>query len=508
MLNISRTKRISILRTSLSNVRNRAWFQSPWLRVGFGTVGAFQITVGIIADGSLMYLGGQILLLFSVFVSLSLLSDRPLINPIQAVVVLFYWWFGMGPGVMSCYYLLIGASEEASLTQTLGQESLWIVAVGLPLYAIAAKRTLQYLAGKKIYARFIMPEEFLFRPATLLVYWLIGLLAELTIIGLGALGIHGISTINYLGGVRTDIWWIGLISAVGDVSIFATVGIMFALALPGRLTPWWIKVIGIIIILETLTGAVTSGWKSALVILFFYIICARISVTQRLPWRLGLAVLLSYLFIIEPFVSFARNQAQIAGAESAADRKEIFRKSIAEGALFSQRDWREIQISSLFRGIYPLAGELVRSNSFFSGYWHGESIKTGLQVLVPRALMPNKPDSDVGNFFARTVGSDVGITSSGDYFNSIAISLPFEVVGNYGWLGGILSFPIIGLLWALLCGYLLSVPRISNHPFTPYMIFVAVTMELPIGSFLVSLRNLVVPLFVMSIVWVAFKKKL
>jgi len=508
MLNSSKNRDSSLLRSTWDSARNETWFRSIWFRAGFGTIGALQIGIALITDAPIKYLVGQIILLLSVYISFYLLSDRLLVNPIQTVIALFYWWFGLGPGITSAYYLLIGAREKASLTQELGQDSLWIVSVGLPLYAIVAKKTLQYLGMKRIYARFLMPKEFLFQPTTLLVYWLIGLLAKLMVMGLSSVGLRGISIINFLGGMRTDIWWIGVINAIGDVSIFATVGIMFSLANPGHLSPWWIKGIGLIIIVQTLAGALASGWKSAFVIVFFYIICARISVTQRLPWGLGLAVLLGYLFIVEPFVSYARNQAQISGVEATVDRQDVFRQAIAEGALFGQRNWRDMQIDSLFRGIYPLAGELVRKSSFLGGYWNGESIKRGLQILVPRALMPNKPDSDIGNFFARTVGVDTGIASSGDYYFNIAVSIPFEFVGNYGLLSGILSFPIIGFLWALICGYLLSVPRISSHPLTPYMIYVALTMESPIGTFLAGLRNLMIPFFVMGIVWIALKKKL
>lgn len=37
--------------------------------------------------------------------------------------------------------------------------------------------------------------------------------------------------------------------------------------------------------------------------------------------------------------------------------------------------------------------------------------------------------------------------------NSIAISIPFEFVGNYGWFAGFLSFGLIGVFWSLLSGW-------------------------------------------------------
>lgn len=469
---------------------------------------SLTLVTSIVPRASLEYLAGQLVLILSVYLSLFILSDKPLINPIQTVVGLFYLWFGIGPVVTSAFYLLIGDPDKASLVQEAGRESLWIVSLGLPLYAIAARKTLHLLNAKKVFARFLMPRGYLFRPSTLLIYGMVGLSAKMAILGLTALGIHGITAVNFLGGTRTDIWWIGVLNSIGDVFSFATVGIMFSVAAPRRMSPWWLKGIAILIILQALAGALTSGWKSAFIIIFFYIICARVSITQRVPWHLVLASLLAILFVIEPFVSSTRIQAQIAGAESPADRKEIFRQALAEGTLTEKRDWKEIQVALLFRGIYPLAGELVRSNSFLNGYWGGKTIAWGLQILVPRALMPDKPPSDIGNFFARTVGVDTGISTPENYDLSIALSIPFEFVGNFGFLPGVLTFPLIGLFWALICGWLLSSSRISNHPFSPLLCSVAFTMESAFGTFLAGLRGYAIPLVVMAFIWILRKRQL
>jgi len=488
--------------------RSRNWFETLWFRATFAMMVGLTLVTAIASESSLEYLAGQLFLLLSVYFSLYILSDKPLINPIQVVVMVFYWWFGIGPVVTSAFYLLVGAPDKVALAQEAGRESLWIVSLGLPLYAIAARKTLHLLNVKKAFARFLMPREYLFRPSTLLIYALAGLSAKLVILVLTILGIRGITFINFLGGTQTNIWWVGVLNSIGDVFTFATVGIIFSLVAPSRMSPLWLKGIGILIILLTLVSAFTSGWKSAFVIIFFYIICARVSLTQRFPWRLGLAVLLGFLFVVEPFVNFVRIQAQIAGAESPADRKEIFRQALTEGTLTAKRDWKEIQVASLFRGIYPLAGELVRSNTLLNGYWRGKTIAWGLQILVPRALFPEKPVANIGNFFARTVGVDIGISTPENYDYNVGVSIPFEFVGNFGLLAGVLSFPLIGLFWALLCGWLLSASRISSHPFSPLLCFVAITMESAFGSFLAVLRGYIIPLIVMSFIWILRKGKL
>ena len=87
----------------------------------------------------------------------------------------------------------------------------------------------------------------------------------------------------------------------------------------------------------------------------------------------------------------------------------------------------------------------------------------------------------------------MGVSSPTDYMNSVAVSIPFEFVGNYGWLIGALSFAALGALWSLLCGLLLSVPRLADHPLSPYFVVLALSFELPFGSFLASLRDLAFP---------------
>lgn len=484
------------------------WFRATWFRVSLGGMFGLTLIVGAILQAPYDYMFGQIALMISIYLALWILSKRSLINPIQAVVFLFYWWFGVAPTVTGGFYLVNGASMAAFEAERSGMEALWIVAIGLPLYALAARQVLAWLEGGQFYAKFLMPEGYIYRPKTLLIYWVIAALAAIAVAAASLLGIGGITTVNYLGGQRVDVWWVGVLDAISGISVFATSGIMVALMAPRVVSPRWIRILAIVVIIVTLADAVTSGSKGRFVYIFFYLICAMLSIRQAPPWRLILVVVLGYLLVVEPFVSFARTQAVLSGAQTVADRTSIFEDAIGRGALTVYGDISNLEVESLFRGIYPLAGELTRRNSWLDGYWRGVTFDQGLQALVPRALAPDKPDMNIGNFMAHTVGVDIGVVDPSNNITSVAVSIPFEFVGNYGWLAGIMAFPLIGLVWALVCGWLLSPARLSNHPLSPWLVGMTLGMEAPLAHYLASWRDLLIPLVVAYILWVLLKKQL
>jgi hypothetical protein len=497
--------------TSLASVGSESttsWFRSRWLRISWGLIIVATAIVAVLSQADYEYIFGQMALNASVFLSLWLLSDRPLISPVQAVIFIFYWWFGIAPTVMGGFYLLMGGQADALQSQQAGMEALWIVAAGLPLYALAARQVLKWLEISGSYAGFLMPTGYLYRPRTLLTYWIVAIAAAVAAEAASQLGIGGITTVNYLGGQRVDDWWVGILNAVSDIAALAAAGTMMSFVAPRALSSRGVKLLGLVVIGLTLASAVTSGTKGQFVYIFFYMICALLSMRQVPPWRLILLVAVGFLFVVEPFVSFARTQAVMAGAQSVSDRRAIFLETIDQGSFTLLRDIQDVKIEALFRGIYPLAGELTRRNSWWDGYWHGLTIEHGLRALVPRALDPTKPDMDVGNFMARTVGVDLGQVDSSNYVTSVAVSLPFELVGNYGWLAGVATFPIIGLVWALVCGWLLSPARLSSHPLAPWLIGMALGMEAALGHYLASWRDVIIPLLVAYILWLILRKHL
>jgi hypothetical protein len=93
-------------------------------------------------------------------------------------------------------------------------------------------------------------------------------------------------------------------------------------------------------------------------------------------------------------------------------------------------------------------------------------------------------------------------------FHSIAISVPFECVGNYGWLAGIFSFGVIGIVWGGFITFLLTPDRLSTHPLMPYCLTLLLAFEQSVGQFLNAAKLLVFPLAVIGVVWAIFGKDL
>ena len=476
------------------------WSRSLWFNLAFGFTSALSIFIGIISDAPLTYILGQSFLSFSVYLSFCLLADRPLINPIQSFVAIFYWWFAGCPTVGGGFYLLLNLPDKALIAQTSGMEALWIVAAGLPLYAIAARHTLVLIAQKGFHAHFLLPEGTNFKKKTIMYFFAVGIGAEIILVFLSYIGISGQESLNYLGGVKTTIWWVGVIAGISRIISITNSILVTELVQPWKSIDPSIKILCIVIMFQTIYSALFSGWKGAFVFMFFYIMCAYVSKYQRLPLRSLSLFLLAYLLVIEPFVSTARHLAEVNNVTTSTERKALFANLLHSGAFKETKSIRDINIESPFRGIYVLAGDITRNNDLFSGEWDGYTFAWGLGSLVPRVLNPNKRDMNIGNYFYKTVYSRAYMKEVVSDISNVSITLPFEFVGNYGWTAGVLSFVFIGILWASFCGWLLSVPRLSNHPLAPFLIALTLYVEAPLGHFLSNLRDLFIPLAVIYII--------
>lgn len=502
---------MGIVEKSLSFKHSKVfrWVHSLWFLSSLATVTALAMVVGFITRAPLSYLVGQLLLGATVYISSFILSNQPLINPIQAVIFLVYWWFGVGPIFVGASALFLGKYSEALHAQTSGMESLWIVVPGLILYSIVAKITIKYFSKMRIYARFLLPKGENYRSRFLIFYLTFMAFSILSLIALRKIGLHGQEEVSFLGGKRTTIWWVGAIAAIGSVSPFLNSALMSYLANnPWKAIPRTSKILIATVIILTISNALFGGWKSPIAILGVYYVCAYISRYQRPPWGVILTGGIIFLVIITPFVSFGRQLAIVSGATDSATRKQVFTTVLKNPRSSLPDTLEKIDISVFFRGIYPLAGELTRRNKFFDGEWGGYTIAWGIETVVPRAFNPGKRDSNIGNFFARTVGADIGVSNRSDFLNSIAISIPFEFVGNYGWLAGVLSFGLIGFLWSLLVIWMLSPTRLANHPLSPFLTFFTMSMESPLGSFLAGLRGLLIPIFLSFLLYKLFRGRI
>ncbi|MDQ3814796.1 MAG: hypothetical protein M3347_12710, partial [Armatimonadota bacterium] len=225
--------------TLLGRRRTATWFSMAWVRTTFVIFAVLSVIIPLWCGAGLEVLCGHVALLASFYLSLAVLSDRRLLNPIQAGAFLFYWWFGVGPLVIAGWANLIGDTwingrgflDGAAILET-GIESVWIVALGLPLYAIVARCTLDWLATQKVVAAFLMPEEQVYKPRTVLTYILVGLLVLGILQIVGSTGMGGVEDANYLGGRITTVWWVGVLSSISGISVFAVVGVIGYLNAP------------------------------------------------------------------------------------------------------------------------------------------------------------------------------------------------------------------------------------------------------------------------------------
>jgi hypothetical protein len=432
--------------------------------------------------------------------SLILLGDRPLLNPLQAFVLLFHWWYCWGPAICSAFYYLSGDPGEAQPFLENHSGAVWVVAIGLPIYAICVRLTLRFARYSNMGLRFLLPSGLLYNSKTLLAYAGIssGVYALMTILGL--FGMRAYQNTDYLGGQVTESPILAALDSVKGLGQFAIVGLLGYLAAPNR-TNW--KPLRLAIVLMTLANigiAFQSGAKGPIVLPLFFLILLFFTYRQRLPWALVLSLLASYLIIVEPFVASSRGRAQQEQLTTSDQRTKLFREQLRNFELASP-DWRAINVESPFRGVYSRSVKVAQISSFSHGPWEGQSLRDGFSAMVPRFIDPNKADSNMGNYFAHQLDE----SSIENTMNNIAITIPFEIVGNYGFAAGILSFGVIGVFWTLLVSFLLSEERLATHPLMPLCVSMMMAMEGSVGQFVNSLKPLPFALAGAWFVWFALR---
>jgi hypothetical protein len=484
------------------------WLGSYQFRLGLALHVVVLITTWVAAGATLDSLVAELVLVGSAYVSLLVLSDRPFLNPVQMVAALFFWWFGVGPIATALADLLQGSSEQAKAAFAAPGGALWLTAFGLPVYALAARWTLRRLEDRQVAVRFLLPAGHMYRPRTLVIAWAVGAAAGLSLAVFEIMGVKGLTATNYLGGLRTDVWYVGIANAVGSLRPIATAAVLFMLAWRWRECPLWLVLFGGAVTLQTIVVSLTSGFKGDILLVFLYFACGRFSLRQRAPFFALAALTVLFLCVVEPFVTYTRLKAEALGVETPSGRELVFREALRGGALGRLEQLKNLRVWLLFRGIPIEAGEVVRETALTEGVWKGATLRRGLEILIPRSLWPAKGEYVVGNLFARTIGAKTGVMQRDDYVSQIALTVPFEVVINFGWAAGVIAFALLGVGWSALCGFLLSPARLFDHPLTPFFVGLAMRVEQPLGSLLGSLRDLALPLLVLFVLSLILGRRL
>lgn len=475
--------------------RVTSWISAGWVRYGIVGLSAALIAEGLMLD-NVVFPVAQFMLLASAYAAARMLSRRPLVDPLQGLLAYFYWWFGVGPIVICGYDLIVGNSVRA--VEIAGRFNLGtlVVAIGLPFYSFAAAWTLQKLERTECFLRFLQPRSENYSKRTILLF-LIGWILSAAIVSTAG----GIVEVNQFGGTVTLVWWVGILASCARFFLaFAQSTLLWSFSAPGgwRRQPRWFWIAGGCVLGYSVYSGIFSGSKGEIVQIGALGLIAYVTTRQRIPWFFAITGLSFFLIAVAPFVRTGRIQMELEGSDGGADRKETFRALLQNRSfLVDGFDPKQLDIESPFRGVYEVAGEIANRSGSLGGPLDGTTITAGLEALVPRAISPEKPEMNIGNVFTHVYGSALGISADND-INNIAPSLPFEMVANYGLVAGVISFPLIGVGWAVFCCLLLSPARMANHPLAPWLVLSAGKFEGALGPVLAWGRDLP---FTLLLIW-------
>ena len=421
------------------------------------------------------------------FVAALALLGRPLIDPLQFVACLFYWWLGVGPLALTAVGLATSGDDPARFAED-AVPAVAIAVCGLLGYASAAALGARLVDRLGCVVRGLGPEGDSYTPKEAGTVWLFGILAAGAIPVLAAMGVQGIEAVNFLGGKKTGLWWVGVIDALSLLRLLGLSALIsYVFAAPGR----WRTGAGALAAValgQAVGSSVLSGWKAGMVVPLAICGICWVSRRRSIPWLAILVLGLAFLLFVEPFVAAGRLVAQQASAATPDETRAILLDYLrSDATLISPR---QANAAALFRGIAPLASEITRRSSLLSGPWGGDTWLWAGELVVPRALHPAKGDGSVANFFARELGVDLGVTASGDTETGLAVTLLFEAVGNFGWLFGVILFAAVALLWGGFCAAFLSPSRLATHPFTAVVCLqLGVVFEGSLAAFLPAMRD-------------------
>ncbi len=481
-------------------MENKKLLSKTWFIVLYTIAGAFVLIGAIVANASLEFILSQAFLWLSTLAALAVLDEMNFVNPIQTIVFINYWHFAIGPG----YTGLIGNPKIVDVGEYLSRGSTTVTLLGFGQVVYAACSVLGYriCKARNWYIRSLQPHKLDFETRNLTALLMVGFGADLIISLLGLLGVVGIETVGFLGGKLTTVWWIGVLDTLVGILRFGLAALAwYALRNWSQISKsqkgTFIALFGWMFFSNLL-----SGWKGAAMQYIALILFPLCTIYQRPPLKfIGFAVSI-FSLIVFPLVTNVRVRCEIEGVTDSRDRIQVCWEELPNVFLLKRGNYtgdNDPMLSS-FRGIFTVATEVVLQSSAWYGCWEQNTIVEGLLANVPRALFSGKPNMDIGNYFARTIGVDVGISEVDNFDFNICVSIPFEVIGNHGIVAGIASFGFFGLAWTTLCCLVLTPDRLHSHPFQSVMILTSQNTEAALGAFVAVIRGMAIQLLAVSII--------
>jgi hypothetical protein len=109
-----------------------------------------------------------------------------------------------------------------------------------------------------------------------------------------------------------------------------------------------------------------------------------------------------------------------------------------------------------------------------NGYYNGRASFPLLAALIPRALWPDKPNIELGAWFALEIGAATISPITGRANNSVNMTIPGELYLDFGWIGviigGILFGAMLGAFWNA-AEFTASAYNISGSIWGGYLLF-------------------------------------
>jgi hypothetical protein len=186
-------------------------------------------------------------------------------------------------------------------------------------------------------------------------------------------------------------------------------------------------------------------------------------------------IVLSYVFIFSPFVTFARVAAGRAAAKDVSQAMDLVDQFYKKGAAVqdgqfpkAQLWWARLAYSNV---------ELFAMRQYDRGQ-PGATFKLAPYTLVPRFLYPEKPMMNSGLMFTELITDGSGLMSH------TGLGALGEGYWNGGWLGVVGVGMVIGLLFSIIGAFSLRVLESRQFIFLP-IVFGGILMGLRIDDWFV-----------------------
>ena len=242
--------------------------------------------------------------------------------------------------------------------------------------------------------------------------------------------------------------------SLAQIGVFAAdlsmVGIcmLVALQLAGRLDRItsafvWGFLLPVRIAIGLGSGAAASGLIVGITVAMMFA-----SVRRSIPWKTLLLGTVVAVFVIRPAevpyraATWGGRQSDAGPLEKASLYGDIIYRITIGRAVDPQT---LIEFGSLRLAQFTTFGEVIADTPALVPFWRGESYYPFLFKLIPRFIMPDKPQELSAGF-----GHKYGLISKRDTTTAINLPQIVELYGNFGLIGVIAGMFMFGLIYRLL----------------------------------------------------------